>query len=257
MRSPQVLAKGDHIAILREGHLTIEQDRVITTVPLAAVEEVRQSGAASLVLVLTDGVTRPLPEGNAYSAPAFRAAVTEALPESRDPAGSALLTTEEGRGAIPVWAVWLGVLGFLGAYVAYVWWTGAAHGPEMGMAAFGAVLGLFLGGFGLLGAVSSARDRVLLARRGITVVATRVYHPNGRRASYYRFTDASGNELNTTYGSGRPTNEIHVVYDPEAPSRRHAASEPAYATVVKHALGLLTAATVLALGLWGALAPYV
>ncbi|MFE5792161.1 hypothetical protein ACFQ8C_06210 [Streptomyces sp. NPDC056503] len=256
MRSPQVLSKGDHTAILRDDHLTIEQDRIVTTVPLAAVEEVRQTGATTLALVLTDGVTRPLPEGNTYSAPAFRTAVTEALPRRRDPAGSALLTTTEGRGSIPRWAVWLGVLGFLGAYTAYVWWTGAAHGGAMGAAAFGAVPGLLIGGLGAVGAVNSARDRTLLARRGITVVATRAYYPNGKRAGHYTFTDASGNELTTHYGSGRATNEIHVVYDPEAPSRRHAASEPAYATVVKHALGLLTAGAVLALGLWGALAPY-
>ncbi|MFI8322771.1 hypothetical protein [Streptomyces sp. NPDC085529] len=257
MRSPQVLAKGAHIAILRDGHLTIEQDRIVTTVPLAAVDEVRQTGATSLVLVLTDGVTRRLPEGNTYSAPAFRTAVTEALPAERDPAGSSLLTTEEGRDSIPLWAVWVGVVGFLGAYTAYVWWTGATHGGGMGTAAFGAVLGLLFGGLGVLAAVLSARDRVLLARRGITVVATRAYYPNGKKASYYKFTDASGNELTTSYGSGRATHEIHVVYDPEDPSRRHAAAEPAYATVVKHTLGLLTAGAVLALGLWGALAPYV
>ncbi len=257
MRSPQVLAKGHHIAILRDGHLTIEQDRAITTVPLAAVEEVRRTGATSLVLVLTDGATRTLPEGNAYSAPAFHAAVTEALPEQRAPAGSALVTTEEAPAWIPVWAVWLGAVGFVGAYVAYVWWTGAAHGPGMGMAAFGAVPGLLIGGLGILAAASSAHDRLLLARRGITVVATRAYHPNGRKASYYTFTDVSGNETATTYGSNRPTHEIHVVYDPEAPTTRHAASEPAYVTVVKHALGLLTGGGVLALGLWGALAPYV
>ncbi|NML50156.1 hypothetical protein HHL19_10825 [Streptomyces sp. R302] len=59
MCSPQVLAKGDHIAILRDGHLTIERERVVITVPLAAIEEVRRTGATSLTLVLTDGVTRP------------------------------------------------------------------------------------------------------------------------------------------------------------------------------------------------------
>lgn len=257
MRSPQVLAKGAHIAILRDGHLTIEQDRIVTTVPLAAVEEVRQTGATSLTLVLTDGVTRPLPEGNTYSAPAFHAAVTEALPDRRDPAGSALLTTEERGPVIPVWALWLGVLGALGAYVAYVWFTSAAHGPGMGAAAFGAFPGVLLGGLGVVAVLRSTGDRVLLARRGITVVATRAYHPNGKRANHYRFTDASGNQLTTHYGSNRPTNEIHVVYDPEAPSKRHAATEPAYSTVVKHALGLLLTGGVLALGLWGALAPYV
>ncbi|MFF9474749.1 hypothetical protein ACF1E9_19290 [Streptomyces roseolus] len=257
MRSPQVLAQGDHIAILRDGHLTIEQRRVVTTVPLAAIEEVRRTGATTLTLVLTDGVTRPLPEGNAYSTPAFHAALEEALPERRDPAGSALLTTEDGPASIPRWAVWLGVVGFLGAYTAYVWLTGAAHGPGMGSAAFAAVPGLLVGGLGVAAVVRSATDRVLLARRGVTVVARRAYHPNGRRAGHYGFTDVSGNALTTHYGSGRATDEIHVVYDPEAPSRRHAASEPTYATVVKHALGLLALGGILALGLWGALAPYV
>ncbi|MFE6223850.1 hypothetical protein [Streptomyces sp. NPDC057854] len=256
MLSPQVLAQGDHIAILRSDHLTIERDRVRTTVPLAAVEEVRQTGATSLVLVLTDGATRPLPDGNTYSAPAFRAAVTAALPERRDPAGSALLTTEETAHSIPRWAVWLGVLGFLGAYAGYVWWTASAHGEGMGAAAFGAVPGLLLGGMWLVVVGVSVRDRVLLARRGITVVATRAYLPNGRKASHYTFTDASGNELKTSYGANRPTAEIHVVYDPENPPARHAAVEPAYATVLKHALGAVCAGGILALGLWGALAPY-
>ncbi|MEU2547306.1 hypothetical protein ABZ618_18020 [Streptomyces roseolus] len=256
MRSPQVLSKGHHIAILRDDHLTIERQRIITTVPLAAVEEVRRTGATSLTLVLTDGATHPLPEGNAYSASAFHAAVTEALPERRDPAGSALVTTEDGPAWIPRWVVWLGVMGFLGASTAYVWLTGAAHGPGMGLAAFAAVPALLVGGLGVAGVVRSAVDRALLARRGVTVVATRAYYPNGKRASHYRFTDVSGNELTTHYGSGRVTDEIHVVYDPEAPSHRHAASEPAYVTVVKHALGLLALGGILALGLWGALAPY-
>lgn len=189
MRSAQVLAKGDHIAILREGHLTIEQQRVVTT--------------------------------------------------------------EDGPAWFPRWAVRLGVVGFLGAYTAYVRLTGAAHGTGRGSAAFAAVPGLFVGG---LGVVRSAVDRALSARRGVTVVATRACHPNGKRASHYRFTDVSGNELTTHYGSGRVTDEIHVAYDPGAPSRRHAASEPAYVTVVKHALGLPALRGVLSLGLWGALA---
>ncbi|MET9934734.1 MULTISPECIES: hypothetical protein [unclassified Streptomyces] len=256
MLSPQVLSKGGHITVLRADHLKITQDRSITIIPLAAVQEVRADGETVLTLVLTDGVTRSLPGGNAYSVGAFRTALVAALPERRDPAGSALVTTEDGASTIPVWAVWTGALAFLAAYTGYVWWTGSAHGGEMGMAAFGAVLGLLLGGLGIFGVVRNAMDRVTLMRRGITVVAARVYHPNGKRASYYRFTDASGNELTTGYGSGRATDEIHVVYDPEGPSHRHAAAEPVYSTVTKHLFGAVFAVGVLALGLWGAAAPY-
>ncbi|MFJ8011142.1 hypothetical protein [Streptomyces sp. NPDC096339] len=256
MISPQVLSKGAHITVLRPDHLKITEDRLITTIPLAAVQEVRPDGETALTLVLTDGVTRRLPGGNAYSAEAFRTALTAALPEQRDPAGSSLITTETGGLTIPVWAVWGGVLAFLAACTGYVWWTGSAHGGNMGLAAFGALLGLLIGGPSTAALVISARDRVALARRGITVVATRVYYPNGKRASHYRFTDASGNELTTTYGSGRTTDEIHVVYDPEGPSHRHAAVEPVYSTVTKHLIGAVFAAGILVLGVWGAAAPY-
>ncbi|MFE1550205.1 hypothetical protein [Streptomyces sp. NPDC058718] len=256
MLSPQVLSKGDQSTVLRPDRLTTTEGRQITHIPLAAIQEVRPDGDTALTIVLTDGVTRRLTGGNAYAAAAFLTALTAALPEQRDPAGSALITTEDGGAVIKVWQMWAGGLALLAAYVGYVWWTGATHGDGMGFAAFFAAPGVLLGGLFTLAVFSSVQDRVILRRRGITVAATRHHHPNGKRASWYKYTDTSGNEHTTSYGSNRATAEIHVVYDAEKP-QISAAVEPLYSTVVKHVLGGGVSLAILALGLWGVLAPYI
>ncbi|MGA5067165.1 hypothetical protein ACPB9E_25930 [Streptomyces exfoliatus] len=256
MLSPQVLSKGDHSTVLRPDRLTTTEGRLITHIPLAAVQEVRPDGDTALEIVLTDGVTRRLAGGNAYAASAFLAALTAALPEQRNPAGSALVTTEESGAVIKVWQVWTGGVAFLAACVGYVWWTGSTHGDGMGMAAFGGLVGVIVGAPLTLATYASISNRMVLRRRGITVAATRPYHPNGKRASWYRFTDTSGNEHTTSYGSNRATEEIHVVYDPENPSL-NSATEPFYSTIAKHLFGGAASLAILALGLWGVLAPYV
>ncbi|MFJ8658284.1 hypothetical protein [Streptomyces sp. NPDC093795] len=256
MLSPQVLSKGDQYTVLRPDRLTMTEGREITHVPLAAVQEVRPDGDKALTIVLTDGVTRRLQGGNAYATSAFLTAVTAALPERRDPAGSALVTTEDRGAVIKVWQVWTGGVAFLAACVGYVWWTGSTHGDGMGMAAFGGLFGLIIGVPLTFLAFDGVTNRAVLRRRGITVAATRHYHPNGKRASWYKFTDTSGNEHTTSYGANRSTPEIHVVYDPERPSR-NAAVEPLYSTVVKFLFGGGVSLAILALGLWGVLAPYI
>ncbi|WP_329621876.1 hypothetical protein OG357_16535 [Streptomyces sp. NBC_01255] len=255
MLSPQVLSKGDHYTVLRPDRLTTTEGRQITHIPLAAVQEVRSEGDKALLVVLTDGVTRRLPGGNAYATSAFLTALTAALPEQRDPAGSALVTTEEGGTIIKVWQVWTGGGAFLAACVGYVWWTGSAHGELMGLAAFGGLFGLIVGGPLTFATFISVKNRVVLRRRGITVAAARHYHPNGKRASWYKFTDTSGNEHTTSYGSNRMTEEIHVVYDPEN-TGLSAAAEPLFSTVLKHSFGGSVSLAILTLGLWGVLAPY-
>ncbi|MFJ6486433.1 MULTISPECIES: hypothetical protein [unclassified Streptomyces] len=227
-----------------------------THIPLAAVQEVRPDGDKALQIVLTDGVTRRLQGGNEYATSAFLTALIAALPARRDPAGSALITTEEGGAVIKIWQVWTGGAAFLAVFVGYVWWTGSTYGDGMGMAAFVGAPAVIFGGLFTFVAISSAKDRVVLRRRGITVAAARHYHPNGKRASWYAFTDISGNEHTTSYGSGRVTEEIHVVYDPEN-TRLNAAVEPLFTTVLKHLLGGGVSLTILALGLWGVLAPYI
>ncbi|MGW8367039.1 hypothetical protein ACWGK1_41760 [Streptomyces wedmorensis] len=256
MLSPQILGKGDQYTVLRPDRLTTTAGRQITHIPLTAVQEVRPDGDTALTIVLTDGATRRLTGGNAYSAAAFHAALTAALPAQRDPAGSALVTTEDEGSVIEVWQVWVGVLTALAAFGGYVWWTGSAHGADMGFVAFFAAPGALLGVLSCAGVYVSVGTRVTLRRRGITVAAARHYYPNGKRASYYKYTDTSGNEHTTDYGSGRPTQEIHIVYDPEAPSTS-VAVEPLYATVVKHLFYASLSLAILALGLWGVLAPYI
>jgi len=256
MLSPQVLGKGDQSTVLRPDRLTTTDGRWITHIPLAAIQEVRPDGDTALTIILTDGVPRRLTGGNAYAASAFLAALTAALPEQRDPAGSALITTEEGGRIIKVWQVWCGALALLAAYVGYVWWTGATHGEAMGFAAFFAAPGVLLGGLLSFSVYFSFDGRLVLRRRGITVAATRHYHPNGKRAGWYKYTDTSGNEHTTSYGANRTTEEIHVVYDAERPPFSLAV-EPLYSTVVKHVLGGGASLAILGLGLWGVLAPYI
>ncbi|MET9676016.1 hypothetical protein ABZY68_23425 [Streptomyces sp. NPDC006482] len=254
MLSSQVLAKGDDDAILDSDRLTVTRDRLITRIPLAAVREVRPSGDKALEVVLTDGAVHRIEGGNAYATAAFVTALVNALPEERDPAGSALVTTEDVGFVLKMWQAWTGGAAVLAAYVGYVWWTGAAHGAEMGIAAFFGLLALLIGLSATFAVVMSVTDKVILARRGITVVAKRAYYPNGKKARYYTFTDTSGNEYNQD-APNRVTENIHVVYDPEKPAR-HAARETVFMITLKHAFGGTLALGILGLGLLGVLIPY-
>ncbi|MCX4982640.1 hypothetical protein [Streptomyces sp. NBC_00572] len=255
MLSSQVLTKGDTDAILDPGLLTISRDRLITRIPLAAVQEVHPRGDKALEIVLTDRAVHRIEGGNAYATTAFLTALNNALPEERDPAGSALVTTEEGGFILKMWQAWTGGAAALAAYVGYVWWTAAAHGGGMGLAAFAGLLALLVGLLSTFAVVMSVIDKAVLARRGITVVARRAYYPNGKKARHYTFTDTSGNE-HSQDAPHRVTENIHVVYDPEKPAR-HAARETVFMIVLKHTSGGALALGILSLGLWGVLAPYI
>ncbi|WP_432086882.1 MULTISPECIES: hypothetical protein [unclassified Streptomyces] len=253
MLSHQVLAKGDESAILEPDRLVVTTTSRRKEIPLAVVREVRRDTETSLKVVLTDGADHWIHGGNPTATTLFHDALTAALPEERDPAGSALITVEELAG-VQMWWLIAGGAAFVGAYVAYVWWTGAAHGPEMGFIGFFAAFGTLMGLGCVVIAVSSIIDRTVLARRGITVVATSEYFPNGKKSDYYKFTDTHGNEY-SQHAPRRPTRNIHVVYDPMRPGR-HAARAPLVLVVLKNGFGLLGALALLALGLWGVLAPY-
>ncbi|MFI8764320.1 hypothetical protein ACIGN6_05310 [Streptomyces sp. NPDC053792] len=255
MLSSQVLAKGDADAILDADLLTLKRDRTITRIPLAAVKEVHPRGDTALEVVLTDGPTHRIEGGNAYATALFLTALGNALPAERDPAGSALVTTEDAGFTLKMWQAWTGGAAVVAAYVGYVWGTTAAHGGEMGLAAFFGLFGLIMGLLLTLVVVMSVIDRVILARRGVIVVARRTYYPNGKKARHYTFTDTSGNEY-TQDAPNRVTENIHVVYDPEKPAR-HAARETVFMIVLKRAFGGAFSLATLALGLWGVLAPYI
>ncbi|MEU5215374.1 hypothetical protein AB0G79_04125 [Streptomyces sp. NPDC020807] len=256
MLSPQILTQGTNSALLEDGRLVITTTSARTVIPLAAVRDVRlePEHETSLKVVLTDEAVYWIKGGNPTATGVFLTALTTALPEVRDPAGSALVTVEGDPGAIP----WPKVLawggGFVAAYTAYVWWTAVAHGGAMAVLAFIAGFGTLFGLACVFGIASDLRDRWILRRRGITVRATEEFYPNGKRSQYYKFTDLNGNE-HSQRGRNNLFPHITVVYDPQAPGRHiHRLWLPI--VITRYFFGSLAALGVLALGLWGVLAPY-
>ncbi|MFD3532087.1 hypothetical protein [Streptomyces sp. NPDC058664] len=254
MISSQVLAKGNDSATLHPDRLIISQEggRVRKEIPLVAVHRAGRDGETGIRVHLTDGEVHWIPGGNATATEAFLDALSAALPEERDPAGSALVTVEE-KEPFRAWVWWTGGITVLLAYVGYVTWVGGTHGIGhavlTSVSLFGAVLGLL----GAVGAVSSFLDGRTLARRGITVVATRGRYPNGKRHGYFTYTDPSGNEY--TNHSSRSSETVHLVYDPESPGSSRVRQTFAWMTV-KHVLGLGTALGLLWLGALGVAAPF-
>ncbi|MGA5219591.1 hypothetical protein ACPCAE_26480 [Streptomyces cinereoruber] len=253
MLSPQVLAKADESAVLEPDRLVVTTVSRRKEIPLAVVREVHRENDTTLRVTLTDGADHWIHGGNATATTLFHDALTVALPEERDPAGSALVTVEDEHG-VRMWWLFAGGAAFVGLYIAYVWWTAVAHGGNTAFISFFAALGTLIGLGSVLGAAATIADRVVLARRGVTVVATAKYFPNGKKSDYYQFTDTHGNEYSQE-ARNRPTRHIHVVYDPRHPSR-HAPRAPLVVVVLKNGFGMLGALALLALGLWGVLAPY-
>ncbi|MFI1654093.1 hypothetical protein ACH4ZU_04010 [Streptomyces sp. NPDC020472] len=255
MLSPQILTKGTDTAALEADRLVITTAATRKEIPLAVVHEVRRDSETSLTVVLTDGVTHSVTGGNPTATALFHTALDAALPEERDPAGSSLVTVEDDPGAIPWPKVFAWGALFVAAYAGYVWWTAVAHGGAMAVLAFFAAFGTLIGLLGVFAVVSNLRDRWTLHRRGITVRATADHYPNGKRSQYYTFTDTHGNEY-SQHASSNTTPHIHVVYDPQAPGR-HVQRKWLPLLITQYAFGSLAALGVLALGLWGVLAPYV
>ncbi|MCJ0873594.1 hypothetical protein [Streptomyces sp. AP-93] len=91
-------------ATLRAGHLRIQQGPQYTLIPLAAVQEARAGEELLVEIALTDGAVHRLSGANPTATAAFAAALNRALPEDRDPAGSALVTTgSTSEGEEPLW----------------------------------------------------------------------------------------------------------------------------------------------------------
>ncbi|MEU3429594.1 hypothetical protein [Streptomyces gardneri] len=255
MLSPQILTKGADSAALEADRLVITTTDTRKEIPLAAIQDVRRDTETSLKVVLTDGVPHWITGGNPTATTMFQTALTAALPEERDPAGSSLVTVTDEPGAIPWWSVLGWSVAFLAAYTGYVWWTSVAHGGAMGGVAFLAGFGTLLGLLCVLATASNLQDRWILSRRGVTVQATADYYPNGKRSKFYKFTDTNGNEY-LQEGSSNSTPHIQVVYDPQRPAR-HIQRKWLPFVVVQYFFGSLAALGLLALGLWGVLAPYI
>ncbi|MFJ5828924.1 hypothetical protein [Streptomyces sp. NPDC093089] len=255
MLSPQILAKGADSAVLEDDRLVITTTGTRKEIPLAVIQEVRRDTETSLEVVLTDGVPHRVTGGNPTATTLFHTALDAALPAERDPAGSALVTVEDDPGAVPWWSVLGWSTAFVAAYTGYVWWTAAAHGGAMAFIAFFAGFGTLFGLLGVLATASNLHDRWVLKRRGVTVRATADHYPNGKRSEYYKYTDTHGNEY-LQRGSSNSTPHIHVVYDPRK-TGRHVQRKWLPVLVTQYAFGSLAALGVLALGLWGVLAPYI
>ncbi|MEV5315843.1 MULTISPECIES: DUF3592 domain-containing protein [unclassified Streptomyces] len=182
-------------------------------IPLAVVREVRTPEPRVVEIVLTDGAVHRVEGGNPTATAAFAAALTGVLPALRDPAGSALVTTDESREPRLWWVLTPLVLLVL-AYLGYAGWVAATHGARI----LGVVVGLVplaIGLLGFLGGIEEATRRAALARRGISVHG----YATGRRKKtvYYSYTDADGGVH--TYSCRRNVQRTEIVYDPRQPSR--------------------------------------
>ncbi|MFJ5773554.1 hypothetical protein [Streptomyces sp. NPDC093094] len=252
MASAQVLVKGYASARLDPDRITVERDRTYTKIPLAAVREARPDGATAIEVVLTDGVVHRLEGPNPTATAAFLGALDAALPEERDPAGSASVVTEPA--GVPLKMRY--VTGALAALVLpWTGWTVWAGSREPGSWFFVFVSGLplLLGLLGTFALLTSLYDRLVLARRGITVRAVRAYGADGRALGHHAYTDAAGAPHH--HYSGRKGETLLVVYDPQRPGRK-VARQWWVLVALQFLAGAVCALGCLALGLAGALFPF-
>ncbi|MEV0172062.1 hypothetical protein AB0I00_13205 [Streptomyces sp. NPDC050803] len=193
-------------------HLDRSDQRV--DIPLAAVREVRAVEGRAVEIVLTDGVTHRVEGGNPTATAAFAAALTAALPEHRDPAGSALVASA-GKPRERVWPLLALLAAVPLAYLGYAVWVATEHGARV----LGVVLGLLPLGLGLAGLFTAVQDtfrRIVLRRRGITVLAHAI-GTEGKKSVVYEYTDTDG--LRHTYTCRRRMPRTQLAYDPHKPER--------------------------------------
>ncbi|MFD9034528.1 hypothetical protein ACFVZW_25835 [Streptomyces sp. NPDC059567] len=175
--------------------------------------------------MLTDGIVHRVDGANATAATAFVTALTAALPEQRDPGGSARVTVtsleqpqdEEGKDKSRLTDyVSLTILGPLVlTYLGYAIWSGVTRGPEL-MFVIGGAVPFSSGVLTLLFAAEEARLQIPLRKRGITVVARLDFRTTGR-AAWYKYTDADGVEHNHRSKFRGP--QPPLAYDPQRPGR--------------------------------------
>ncbi|WP_225835174.1 DUF3592 domain-containing protein [Streptomyces sp. NK08204] len=196
-------------------------------IPLAAVREVRTAEDRVVEIVLTDGATHRVEGGNPTATAAFVAALTAELPRRRDPAGSALVTTTEYGGNADAWAALAMIAALPLAYVGYVVWVGVTHGTRV-VAVIVGTLPLVFGLGVLFLTVQEAFRRIVLARRGITVLAQAV-GKDGKKNVVYEYVDAEGRVHK--YSCRRKAQRTQLAYDPHKPERAAHAMWPPFAVL--------------------------
>lgn len=222
MVSSQILIGGDGAeTVLDDSGLRLVDSRTRTEIPLTVVQEARSDGGRHIEIVLSDGAVHRVDAGNPTAATTFVATLTAALPEQRDPAGSARITVTplaspeepEEPERDPKYRRRLVILiALLAVYVGYVIWVGVALGAKV-IAPIVATVPIAFGAGLLLVGVDRTLIHFALKRRGVTVPATLDFRTTDG-AAWYKFTDADGVERSTRGKYSGPV--ARVSYDPEA-----------------------------------------
>ncbi|MGW7313922.1 hypothetical protein [Streptomyces sp. NPDC054865] len=260
MVSAQILVGGDGAeTVLEGGGLRLVDRRARTEIPLAVVQEARTDGGHHVEIVLTDGAVHRVDGGNPTAAATFVTALTSALPERRDPAGSARVTVtpltppaEPEKTRRPFDWVRATLLAVLLAYVGNT--IGVVVAYEAGAILFPlvAVIPLVLGAALQFSAVQQTHAHLALKRRGITVPAH--YRSRGKDgASWYTYTSADGvRHLARGNNLGQVT---RVVYDPKSPGE-HSFELSAKSTALTSGCLTLSGLPLLVGGIVFAVLPY-
>ncbi|MEU6347952.1 hypothetical protein ABZ896_01330 [Streptomyces sp. NPDC047072] len=191
------------------GKVRVERSGQQVEIPFRAVREVRTVGERVLEIELADGSAHRVEGGNPTATAAFAGALTAVLPRERDPEGAAVVTEAEPTRDWFLYASMAGLGALALGYVGYVVWVALNHGSR--------VLGVLLGLLPLLAGIimpltgiSEVVRRIVLSRRGITVLAEAV-GKDGKKTVYV-YTDAEGETHR--YTCKRSLQRIQLAYDP-------------------------------------------
>ncbi|MFF7177141.1 hypothetical protein [Streptomyces sp. NPDC008121] len=223
MVSSQILIGGDGAeTVLDDSGLRLVDRRSRTEIPLAVVQAARTDGGRRVEIVLSDGAVHRVDAGNPTAATTFVSTLTAALPEERDPAGSARVTVtplalpeepEEPERHPKYRPRPVILIALLAVYVAYVIWVGVTLGTKV-VAPLAATVPIAFGAGLLIVGAQRTLIHFALKRRGVTVPATLDFRTTDG-AAWYKFTDVDGVELSTRGKYSGPV--ARVSYDPEAP----------------------------------------
>ncbi|MER6277936.1 hypothetical protein [Streptomyces sp. 900105245] len=194
----------DGVRIIRSGQQV--------DIPLPAIEAVRAAEPRTVEIVLTDGTVHRVEGDNPTATTAFVDALSAVLPEERDPSSRAVVTDTSGPRDPGLYVIGALLALLVLGYIGYAVWVARAHGARVVGVIIG-LLPLLLGAAMLFSGVQEAFRRIVLARRGITVLAEAVGR-EGKKNVVYRYTTVEGDDRK--YSCKRNQQRIHVLYDPQA-----------------------------------------
>ncbi|WAZ26627.1 hypothetical protein STRCI_008229 [Streptomyces cinnabarinus] len=250
---PSITLRGYGDSIWLEGRaVLLEQKGTRRRIPLAAIEGAKAVGGGQRSVEISvwgsGGAPGPafIVEGrDAAQAGRLVEVINRARPQSSPPGGGAGLvevvsvhpaagrkrmSPRERVVALAVLMVYVGgaaLLALLGEPVQVMMWVAG-------------VMPVFLGLIIVGPAVVNARDRLVLRKRGVAVVA--VFDRAHGKRRFFKYTDLDGgvHEIQADYaarGLGDDPNRINVVYNPQRPER--AVCSLAVSTLVFRTLGVV------------------